>query len=118
MKYGLTILLLGLVHFSYCQTWKEMAQDLNVNLYDVVAEAEAHFEHIDKSKKGSGWKGYQRWLHDNEPRYYPSGERNTFDPYFLMKSFKDLLTNQSLSNRSTSTEGWEELGPYYIEEVT
>jgi photosystem II stability/assembly factor-like uncharacterized protein len=118
MKYGLTILLLGLVHFSYCQTWKEMAKDLNVNLYDVVAEAEAHFEHIDKSKKGSGWKGYQRWLHDNEPRYYPSGERNTFDPYFLMKSFKDLLTNQSLSNRSSSTEGWEELGPYYIEEVT
>ena len=30
MKYGLTILLLGLVHFSYCQTWKEMAKDLNV----------------------------------------------------------------------------------------
>ena len=118
MKYGLTILLLGLVHFSYCQTWKEMAKDLNVNLYDVVAEAEAHFEHINKSKKGSGWKGYQRWLHDNEPRYYPSGERNIFDPYFLMQSFKDLVANQSLSNRSTSTEGWEELGPYYIEEVT
>ena len=118
MKYGLTILLLGLVHFSYCQTWKEMAKDLNVNLYDVVAEAEAYFENIDKSKKGSGWKGYQRWLHDNEPRYYPSGERNIFDPYFLMKSFKDLVVNQSLSNRSISAEGWQELGPYYIEEVT
>ena len=33
-----------------------MANDININLYDVVAEAEAYFENIDITKKGSGWK--------------------------------------------------------------
>ena len=48
-----------------------MANDININLYDVVAEAEAYFENIDITKKGSGWKAYQRWLYENEPKYYP-----------------------------------------------
>ena len=33
-----------------------MANDININLYDVVAEAEAYFQNIDITKKGSGWK--------------------------------------------------------------
>jgi hypothetical protein len=36
-----------------------MADDINVNLYDVVAEAEAYFENIDITKKGSGWKAFK-----------------------------------------------------------
>ena len=56
MKHFITFLLFGLVSFSYAQQWKKMAKDVNVNLYDVVEEAENYFENIDKSKKGSGWK--------------------------------------------------------------
>jgi len=80
MKTFLTVVILGLFHFSFSQKWKEMANDQNINLYDVVYEAEAYFKNINKSKKGSGWKGYQRWLYENEPKYYPSGIRNTISP--------------------------------------
>ena len=42
-------LLLAIVTFnlSFSQQWKEMANDININLYDVVAEAEAYFQNID-----------------------------------------------------------------------
>ena len=49
-------LLLAIVTFnlSFSQQWKEMANDININLYDVVAEAEAYFENIDKKKIKKG----------------------------------------------------------------
>ena len=73
---------------SLSQTWKEMANDININLYDVVAEAELYFANIDKTKKGSGWKAYQRWLYENEPKYYPSGIRNNIKTDFVSKEYK------------------------------
>ena len=95
-----------------------MASDLNVNVYDVVAEAEAYFQNIDKTKKGSGWKAYQRWLYENEPKYYPSGARNNVKSDFVAKQYKEFISKNPSSNKSNFENGWEELGPYYIEEVT
>lgn len=69
LKKLLLLFCLGFINVSFSQQWKEMANDINVNLYDVVAEAEAYFENIDITKKGSGWKAYQRWLYENEPKY-------------------------------------------------
>ena len=82
-------LLLTIVTFnlSYSQQWKEMADDININLYDVVAVAEAYFENIDITKKASGWKAYQRWLYENEPKYYPSGVRNNVKSDFVSEDF-------------------------------
>lgn len=94
-----------------------MANDYNINLYDVVEEAESYFQNIDKSKKGSGWKKYQRWLYENEPKFYPSGDRSNTDPYHSSKEFKKFLKNSN-SNRLEFNNGWQELGPHYIEEVT
>jgi len=48
-----------------------MSSNYDINLYDVVESAESYFENIDISKKGSGWKKYQRWLYENEPKFYP-----------------------------------------------
>ena len=46
----LQILCLALfINSTFSQQWKEMANDININIYDVVAEAEAHFETIDKT---------------------------------------------------------------------
>lgn len=118
MKTFLTVVILGLFHFSFSQKWKEMANDQNINLYDVVYEAEAYFKNINKSKKGSGWKGYQRWLYENEPKYYPSGIRNTISPYFIRDGYKNFIDKNPIENRLVFDNGWEELGPYYIEEVT
>ena len=95
-----------------------MANDHNINIYDVIAEAESYFKNIDKSEKGSGWKAYQRWLYENEPKYYPSGDRNTVNPNFTSEEYKRFISNHPFLKNSILDNGWEELGPYYIEEVT
>ena len=118
MKYFISLLFIGIVQLSFAQQWKKLANDLEVNLYDVVEEAEIYFKNIDKSKKGSGWKNYQRWLYENEPKYYPSGKRNTINPYFVAKEYKNFIENNTVANQTTFNNSWEELGPYYIEEVT
>ena len=93
-----------------------MANNNSYNFYEVVSEAERYFEDIDKLKKGSGWKHFQRWVHENEPKFYPSGKRDSIDPYLTSKEFKKFLSNHQKS--LSINNSWEELGPYYIEEVT
>ncbi|GAB5417397.1 MAG: T9SS type A sorting domain-containing protein [Crocinitomicaceae bacterium] len=93
-----------------------MAQDPQVNFYDVVAEAEAYFDTIDIHAKGSGWKGYQRWLWENEKKYYPTGDRSQIDPYFAENAYKEFVENTPESNIFNA--GWEQLGPHYIGQVT
>lgn len=87
MKHLFLILAIVTFNFSFSQQWKEMANDNNVNLYDVVAEAEAYFENIDITKKGSA---YQRWLYENEPKFYPSGVRNNVKSDFVSKEYTIL----------------------------
>ena len=119
MRSFLIIFLFVFVNFSFSQQWKEMANDINVNVYDVVvAEAESYFKNIDISKKGSGWKAYNRWLYENEPKFYPSGDRNTVESNFAAKEFKNFVSNNPSYKKSLFDDGWEELGPHYIEEVT
>ena len=114
---NLFYLFISLISISlYSQDWKEMANNNNYNFYEVVDEAESYFEGRDKLKKGSGWKHYKRWAYENEPKFYPSGVRDSIDPYFTSKEFKKFLFNQQKS--STINNSWAELGPYYIEEVT
>ena len=100
LRHLLLILCVGFINLSFSQQWKEMANDINVNLYDVVAEAEAYFQNIDKTKKGSGWKAYQRWLFENEPKYYPSGIRNNIESNFVAKKYKEFLSKNPSSNKS------------------
>ena len=117
MRLFLATIFLGVFNIVFCQDWINMANDYNINLYDVVEEAESYFQNIDKSKKGSGWKKYQRWLYENEPKFYPSGDRSNTDLYHSTKEFKKFL-KYSNSNRLEFHNGWQELGPHYIEEVT
>ena len=105
-------------HSASAQTWKEMSQDPGVNVYTVVQEAEEYFQNIDKKAKGSGWKTYQRWLFENEPKFYPSGDRTNVDPYFVSNSYKAFKKNNSSVAKALFNNGWEELGPHYIEQVT
>jgi photosystem II stability/assembly factor-like uncharacterized protein len=100
------------------QNWKQMMEDPRYNIYEVVDVAEAYFENIDKNKKGSGWKKYQRWLFENEPKFYPSGDRMQVDPHYASKAYKSFLKTNPSAQKSIFDEEWEELGPYYIEEVT
>jgi len=92
--------------------------DPGVNLYDVVREAELYFQTVDKNARGSGWKTYQRWLYENEPKYYPSGDRSKVDPYFVSNAYRGFLKNNPSAKIPLFGSGWEELGPYYIGQVT
>lgn len=100
--------------------FKQLMNDKNINFYDVVKEAENYFKTHDKNKKGSGWKGYSRWKNANEHKYYPSGIRNNRDPFFAENAYKAFLKNNniSLSSFRTFDNGWEELGPSRIDNIT
>ena len=100
------------------QEWKKMMNDPQVNVYDVIQAAEAYFETVDKDAKGSGWKTYQRWRFETEPKYYPTGDRSNRDPYFTSKAYTKFVRENPPSGRSVAGEKWQELGPYYIEQVT
>lgn len=114
---SLLLFILCLFFFQVnAQRWKEMAKDPQVNLYDVVAEAELYFDTIDIYAKGSGWKGYQRWLYENERKFFPTGDRSQVDPYFAENAYREFLQNMPESN--IFNNGWEQLGPHNIDQVT
>ncbi len=94
-----------------------MMNDKTVNFYTVCEEAEKYFETIDKNKKGSGWKPYQRWKDANEYKYYPDGDRSTEDPFFVKKQYKSFLRNNQSSNK-LFPNGWNEVGPITIDSIT
>jgi hypothetical protein len=114
MKLLLFSFFIGIGTLAFSQKWKQMAQDPQVNIYDVVTEAEAYFDTIDIYAKGSGWKGFQRWLYENERKFYPSGDRSQVDPYYAEKAFQEFSDNTPES--SLFSAGWESLGPYDIEQ--
>jgi len=98
------------------QEYKKMMYDNSVNFYDVITEAEKYFEGKEKGK-GSGWKGFQRWKADNEFKYYPSGNRNNVDPYFVKNQHEKFLKNNP-NDKSIFPNGWEELGPTSPGQIT
>lgn len=111
-------LLVGSFSLSFGQADKSFIAKMNdpsVNFYTVCAEAEAYFETIDKSAKGSGWKPYQRWKVANESRFYPSGDRSQVDPYFVQHQYELFLANQE---KMLYPNGWKDLGPYTIDSIT
>ncbi len=101
------------------RSYKALMQDNSVNFYEVCAVADAYFETIDKTKKGSGWKGYQRWKNENESKFYPSGDRSKTDPYLVKKAYAKFLEKYPRTTEKTVFDaGWEEVGPVTINNVT
>jgi hypothetical protein len=110
------IMLTSFLSVLNAQTYKKMMYDNSINFYDVVTEAENYFNEKDKGK-GSGWKGFQRWKADNEHKYYPSGNRNNVDPYFVKHQYEAFLKNNP-HDKSIFSNGWEELGPTSPGQIT
>ncbi|TCK68845.1 putative secreted protein (Por secretion system target) [Winogradskyella wandonensis] len=101
------------------QRYKDLMNDYSVNFYDVVNEAEAYFNTIDKYAKGSGYKDFMRWVVANEHKYYPTGNRLSVNPAFATKQYNAYLQeNDIASMRENSVGGWREVGPFLVENIT
>lgn len=98
------------------KTYKRMMNDMSINFYDVCKEADKYFETHDKTVKGSGWKGYQRWRVENESKYAPSGQRDNVDPFLVSKAYNRIKSVNA--SRSLYANGWVDLGPYSIDSIT
>ncbi len=105
------------VHTYQSKDYKAAMQDKSINFYEVVRLAESHFESIDKSKKGSGYKPFQRWKVLNEYKYYPSGERSQIDPAFVEKEYQSFQRKNKVQKNLHNGE-WEELGPRRIDSIS
>ncbi|WP_223548708.1 PKD domain-containing protein [Aestuariivivens sp. NBU2969] len=112
------LLLLGSFQLQ-AQKYKEMMNDPNYNVYDVIKEGNKYFESKDKGK-GSGYKQFQRWIIANEDVFYPSGDRTQVDPrltYYLGKSKHDLEASLKSSAGKIvidpiTESQWNEIGPF------
>ena len=100
----------------------ELMANPHINFYDVKKAAETHFKNIDKKKKGSGFKQYQRWLYHNEPRFYPSGIR---DQVKLGRVWQEVERFRAAERQRTSkhrtkapNSTWKELGPKTWKDIT
>lgn len=105
---------------GFAQDYKDLMNDYSVNFYEVVAEAESYFASIDTRKKGSGLKQFERWRNENEPLFYPSGDRSQFDPLYARKAFDSYQKNYPtlVSQSKNRLDGWRELGPNSVDNIT
>ena len=119
IKLLLLSLLISFSTFSQKSSYKKMMKDNKINFYDVVKEAEKYFSTHDKNKKGSGYKPFMRWVHNNEYKYYPSGDRSKEDPLLLKHAYQTYINSTALYRRNANPVGsWNELGPREIDSIT
>jgi photosystem II stability/assembly factor-like uncharacterized protein len=94
--------------------YKTMMRDLSVNYHDVVNEADAYFKTIDITKKGTGYKEYQRWKADNKGYFHPTGERNRYNPNLAFEACTRIKNESDLHQRTLFPQGWVNYGPSSI----
>jgi photosystem II stability/assembly factor-like uncharacterized protein len=120
MRKILTLLILFSMN-AYAQSYVDMMEDTSINFYDVCEVAESYFDTVDKFAKGSGYKGFLRWKEANEYKFFPTGRRDNIDPHFANNAFniyKQRFPQQLAYNVRMSGDGWRELGPNSIDEIT
>lgn len=95
----------------HSQKYLDMMEDNAYNVYDVIKEAENYFQ-FHQEKRGGIWKAYNRWRAANEPFFYPSGDRSSFDPVALRSEIDQFNNAQYSKQNGVKTTQWSELGPY------
>jgi hypothetical protein len=87
-----------------------------INVNDVILQANKHFDTTNKNTKGSGYKQFQRWRYATESKFAPEGDRSNVSPLFAIEQYQLFITN----NKKTRGihNGWQELGPKYIDTIT
>lgn len=116
MKRIIILLLFISILLAQTPTYKSMMTDMSINFYTVCDSADAYFANRDKGK-GSGYKPFLRWKHENESKYYPSGNRNVVDETMPYQEYL-RIKSESFSSRLFETGGWNYLGPNSIDSIT
>jgi len=103
--------------FGQQPTYKSMMYDNTYNFYDVVDSANAYFS-THGTGEGSGHKPFQRWVNENESKFYPSGDR--LNAYYdgARIAHQQLKHTRSTTLGKTVKDGWEELGPWEANNIT
>src|SRR6056300_442865 len=103
--------------FGQQPMYKSMMYDNTYNFYDVVDSANAYFS-THGTGKGSGYKPFQRWVNENESKFYPSGDR--LNAYYdgARIAHQQLKHTRSTTLGKTVKDGWEELGPWEANNIT
>jgi photosystem II stability/assembly factor-like uncharacterized protein len=110
LRQFLASLLILLPILAQAQPFKYKYYDQTVNVNDLIQEAEAWYQEHGTGP-GKGWKTYQRWRYEYAHRFYPSGDRSTFDPMIAAKEYARFKATQA-SNKIASTTGyWTFRGP-------
>lgn len=97
--------------------YKQMMNDPQYNFYEVVEAADQYFS-LNETGKGSGYIGYLRWKHENEPRYFPSGIRQGVSVYRAAEAFASLNPMQQYLYKGRFDQGWIDRGPYDADNIT
>ncbi len=100
-------------------SYQKMMYDNRINFYTVCDSAEAYFKTIDRDKKGSGYKPFLRWKHENESKFAPSGNRMV-DYEMPYKEYMRIKRESPINNgqRLFESGGWHSLGPETITSIT
>jgi len=112
-------LLLLLTIFSLSVSSQEWAAQLdsNSNFYDIKAAFENYWK--DKTPQpGQGYKVMQRWIHDMEPRVYPTGDLKNVGAARSYNEYQKYLQSFPAGKQINSsvitatTANWTPLGPF------
>jgi hypothetical protein len=115
---SLFLAVLFLSAFTVSAQFKQVEfKDSSKNFYDIKKEFEDYWK--DKTPaRGTGYKVMRRWLHQMEPRVYPSGNLNTAGPKRSYEEYQKFLQSNPTAKQiitatpSATTANWIALGPF------
>lgn len=79
-------------------------------LKEITEAAEAYFKTIDKNKKGSGLKPYERWKYRAE--FFVKSDGTVANSNDLWEAWEKKNTMNSMQRNATDVSAWTSIGPY------
>ncbi len=110
LRHSVICLLALLPLMAWAQPFKVKYFDPNVNVNDLIQEADAWFK-VNGTGPGKGWKTYNRWRYENERRYFPSGDRSNFDPRTAAQEYAAFKAKQGSAKTAGMPGHWTFRGP-------
>ncbi len=105
--------LIGFLNLN-AQSWFELLQRPDANLYDIQQSFESYWQTHDKSEKGKGYKAFRRFEHFAEPRVFPSGKLSQLhltESHFQEWQNEQILLKPLGQSALVASATWTAVGP-------